>query len=369
MSPDGMVVLRGLGGDDDWKGNAMRLATTLGFATAAVLLFGSGVYAQTPAPAAPAAAVTFTTNANMPSLTDDSKEDHFTVGINDAQVNTTLTLTCQAGRTHLLVLHTNRACGVSGTGAIINPGNGQKIPRAQYVGGYTVQPDGTTDGSTMSINYLSVGKVPASSTQFSGSMNLRPQNTSTGAAALRDEILQKLNTDNTSGAVIDQRVDTVDINQLFIPSAGFPSDVGCTWNGNMVFSYQTNSWFLSLAAACGTKTYTFKGNMPWTKTPNVNAQTQYDLTLTEPSAQSTSDDALFASSTANADLFATVDGISGQIIMKESNYVTTKVDNEDTTTPAQVDASGSFTGTNVPLDTVRSLGVLFGMLSENLFGA
>ncbi len=355
----------------------MRLATTLGFATAAVMLFGGGAYAQAAAapaaapatPAGPAAAVTFTTDASMPSLKDDSKDDHFTVGINDAQVNTTLTLTCQAGRTHLLVLHTNRACGVAGTGDIINPGNGQKIPRAQYVGGYTVQPDGSTDGSTMSINYLSVGKVPASATQFSGSLNLRPQNTSTGAAALRDEILQKLNTDNTSGAVIDQRVDTVDINRLFIPSAGFPSDQGCTWNGNMVFSYQTNSWFLSLTAACGTKTYTFKGNMPWTKTPNVDAQTQYDLTLTEPSAQSTSDDGLFASSTATADLFATVDGISGQIIMKESDYVTTKVDNQDTTTPAQVDASGSFTGTNVPLDTVRSLGVLFGILSENLFGA
>lgn len=340
------------------------------FALATLLLLGGGGAAFADQPAGtPPAAVTFTTSADMPSLTNENKDDHFTVGIADAQVDTTLTLTCQAGHSHLLVLHTNRACGVSGSGAIINPANGQKIPRTQYVGGYTVQPDGSTDGSTLSINYLSVGKVPASATQFSGSMNLRPENTSTGAAALRDAVLKKLNADNSGGAVIDQRVDTVDINHLLIPSAGFPSDQGCTWNGNMVFSYQTNSWFLSLTAGCAGKTYTFKGNMPWTKTAGVDSQTQYDLTLTEPSAQNSSDDALFASGTANADLFATVDGISGQIIMKESNYVTTQVDNQATTTPANVDASGSFKGTNVPLDTVRSLGVLFGLLSENLFGA
>ncbi len=352
----------------------MRLRTTLSLATAA-LLFGSGaVYAQqaapaATAPAAPAAAVTFTTDATMPSLTDNTKDDHFTVGITDPQVATTLTLTCQAGRSSLLVFHVNRACGVSGNGAIINPANGEKLPRTQYIGGYTVQPDGTTDGSTMSVNYLSVGKVPASSIQFSGSLNLKPENTSTGAAAIRDAVLKKINADNTSGAVIDQRVDTVDINNLYIPSAGFPSDQGCTWNGNMVFAYQTNSWFLGLNAACAGKTYVFKGNMPWTKSPGVEQQTQYDLTLTEPSAQQSSDDALFASGNANADLFASVDGISGQIIMKESNYVTTQVDGQDTTTPAQVDASGSLKGSNVPLDTVRSLGVLFGLLSENLFGA
>jgi len=137
----------------------------------------------------------------------------------------------------------------------------------------------------------------------------------------------------------------------------------------MVFAYQTNSWFMDLKGNCNGKDYELKGNMPWTKTPNVDAQTQYDLTLTLPSAAAVSDDALFASTDGNADLFATVDGVSGKIIMKESNYVTTKVDNVDTNTPSQVDASGTLTGTNIPLDTVRSLGVLFGLLSENLFGA
>jgi hypothetical protein len=345
------------------KGALMKL-----IAISAVLLAAAatGAFAQTtPAPAT----VNFTTNAHMPSLKDDTKKDTFTVGLQDAQVITTLNLTCQAGRTKLLVFRQDRACEVSGNGSIINPGNQQKLPRTLYQGGYTVTKDGTTDGSTMSINYLALGKVAASVQQFSGSMNLKPENTSTGAAAIRDAVLKKLNADNTSGGVIDQRVDTVDLNKLYIPGAGFPSDKGCSWNGNMVFAYQTNSWFLDLTASCDGKDYRLKGNMPWTDTPGVQDQTQYDLTLTVPNDKVSSDDALFASDTGNADLFATVDGISGKIIMKQSAYVTTTVDGVEQNNPSQVDASGSFTGTNVPLDTVRSFATLMGLLSENLFGA
>lgn len=335
--------------------------------SALLFLTAGSAFAQT---AVTPATVNFTTNATMPSLKDNTKKDSFVVGLSDAQVVTTLNLTCQAGRTNLLVFRTDRACEVSGNGSIINPANQQKLPRTQYVGGYTVSKDGSTDGSKMSINYLALGKAPPSAAQFSGTMNLKPENTSSGAAAIRDAVLKKINADNTSGAVIDQRVDTVDLSRLFIPSAGFPSDKGCSWSGNMVFAYQTNSWFMDLTATCDGKDYKLKGNMPWTDTPGVQDQTQYDLTLTLPSDKITSDDALFASTDgANSDLFATVDGISGKIIMKQSNYVTTEVDGVEQKNPSQVDASGSLTGTNVPLDTVRSLATLFGLLSENLFGA
>jgi hypothetical protein len=335
--------------------------------SALLFLTAGSAFAQT---AATPATVTFTTNATMPSLKDNTKKDTFVVGLSDAQVVTTLNLTCQAGRTNMLVFRTDRACEVSGNGSIVNPANQQKLPRTQYVGGYTVSKDGSTDGSKMSINYLALGKAPPSSAQFSGTMNLKPENTSSGAAAIRDTVLKKINADNTSGAVIDQRVDTVDLSRLFIPSAGFPSDKGCSWTGNMVFAYQTNSWFMDLTATCDGKDYKLKGNMPWTDTAGVQDQTQYDLTLTLPTDKITSDDALFASTDgANADLFATVDGISGKIIMKQSNYVTTEVDGVEQKNPSQVDASGSLTGTNVPLDTVRSLATLFGLLSENLFGA
>ena len=337
-------------------------------AISAVLLAAAATsaFAQTaPAPAT----VTFTTNANMPSLKDNTKKDTFVVGLSDSQVMTTLTLNCQAGRTSMLVFRQDRACEVSGNGSIVNPSNQQKLPRTQYVGGYTVTKDGSTDGSTMSINYLALGKVPPSVEKFSGTMNLKPENTSTGAAAIRDAVLKKLNADNTSGGVIDQRVDTVDLSKLYIPSAGFPSDKGCSWTGNMVFAYQTNSWFMDLTATCAGKDYKLKGNMPWTDSPGVADQTQYDLTLTVPSDKISSDDALFASDTGNSDLFATVDGISGQIIMKQSAYVKTTVDGVEQTNPSQVDASGSFTGTNIPLDTVRSFATLMGLLAENLFGA
>jgi hypothetical protein len=335
--------------------------------TALVLLSAGAAFAQS---APPPATVNFTTAATMPSLKDNTKDDTFKVGLSDAQVETTLNLVCQAGRSRLFVLHTDRACSVAGNGSIINPSNQQKLQRTQYTGGYTVKPDGSTDGAAMAINYLALGKAPATTTPFSGSMNLKPENTSTGAAAIRDEVLKKINADNTTGAVIDQRVDTVDLSRLFIPSAGFPSDKGCAWSGNMVFAYQTNSWFMDLTATCDGKDLKLKGNMPFTTTPGVQDQTQYDLTLTLPSANMTSDDALFANTSgANADLFATVDGVSGKIIMKQSNYVTTTVDGVQQSNPSQVDASGSLTGTNVPLDTVRSLATLIGLLAENMFGA
>lgn len=314
------------------------------------------------------ATVTFSASATMPSLKDPTKKDTFIVELADAQVNTRLELTCSAGYTTLLIVRSDKACAVAGNGSIINPANQQLLPRTQYAGGYVVKSDGYTDGATLSINYLAVGKVAPSAAAFAGSMTLKPELTSTGAAALRDAVLEKINAGG-SGALIDQRVDTVDLSRLYIPSAGLPSDEGCSWSGNMVFAYQTESWFLSLTASCAGKDYVLKGNMPWTDSPGAENQTQYDLTLTLPAADAMGDEALFATSDANSDLFAAADGITAQIIMKESNRVTIDVDGVPTSTPSQVDASGAFVGTNVPLEVVRSLATLFGLLSSNLFGA
>lgn len=311
--------------------------------------------------------VDFTASATMPSLKDPTRKDVFAVSIGDAQVKTQLELTCSAGYTQFLVVRSDKACAVAGSGSIVNPANQAVLPRTQYSGGYTVNADGYTDGSGMAVNYLALGKVAPSAGAFSGSMNLKPEVTSSGASALKNAIMENLG--SGGGAVIDDRVDTVDLTRLFIPSAGLPSDAGCTWSGNMVFAYQTESWFLDLKADCAGKEYVLKGNMPWTDTPGVDAQTQYDLTLTLPSAAATSDDALFATADANSDLFASADGITAQIIMKESKPVTVDIDGVPTETPSQVDASGQFVGTNVPVEVVRSLATLFGLLSSNLFGA
>jgi hypothetical protein len=333
-------------------------------ASAVLAALPAVAFAQTaPVPAN----VDFTASATMPSLTDPSRQDVFLVNIDDAQVKTQLELTCSAGYTQFLVVRSDKACAVAGSGSIVNPANQQTLPRTQYSGGYTVAADGYTDGSGLAVNYLALGRVAPSAGAFSGSMNLKPEVTSSGAAALTNTILDKLGQEG--GSVIDNRVDTVDLTRLFIPSAGLPSDEGCTWSGNMVFAYQTESWFLDLKANCAGTEYVLKGNMPWTDSPGVDAQTQYDLTLTLPSAESMSDDALFATSDANMDLFAAADGITAQIIMKESKLVTVDIDGVPTQTPAQVDASGQFVGTNVPVEVVRSLATLFGLLSSNLFGA
>lgn len=334
-------------------------------ALAAPLAFTSLALAQAPAPT-----VAFTTIADMPSLKDNNKQDHFTVSLTDAQIKAALVLDCTAGHTELFIMRKDKVCAfqTGSGGSIFNPKTSQWLPRTQFVGAYTVTADGSTDGKAMSINYLAVGTVPPSQTQFGGSLNLKPELTSSGATGLKDLVLKKLQGDSTSP--INAAVDTVDFNRFFVPGAGLPSDKGCTWSGNAIFAYQTYSWFFKVSADCSGKTYELSGNMPFTDSPGVEGQTQYDLVLTLPSAQTTSDDALFADAGGgDGDLFAAADGISGQIIMKNSNMVNVMVDNEQITTPAYVDASGSLTGTNVPLEVVRSFATLMGILPSTFFGA
>ena len=141
------------------------------------------------------------------------------------------------------------------------------------------------------------------------------------------------------------------------------------WNGNFVYSYQTESWFIDVTAKCNGKDYPLKGNMPFTETPNVGNQHQYDLTLTLPAADIGTDDALFAKATGDAELFASADGISGQIIMKESSYVDVETDGQTDKVASEIDASGTLSGQNVQLEAVRSLSTLIGVLSRTFFGA
>ena len=138
---------------------------------------------------------------------------------------------------------------------------------------------------------------------------------------------------------------------------------------NFVYSYQTESWFIEVTAKCNGKDYPLKGNMPFTLTPNVGNQHQYDLTMTLPSVDVATDDALFTAPEGDADLFASADGISGQIIMKESGFVDVEVDGQTDKLATDIDAAGTLTGQNVPLEAVRSLGTIIGILSRTFFGA
>jgi hypothetical protein len=310
--------------------------------------------------------VTFEMKASMPSLRDPARKDTFAVVLTDKQVSTSLNITCQAGKSGLLT-RTDEACAVAGTGALINPQNAQKLPRAQYAGGWVVKPDGFTEGNTMSVNYLAVGKVAASAGAFGGSMILKPENPSSSGQALKDLILKNIKGKATG--LIDERVDTIQLQSFAIPSAGMPSDKGCTWTGTFAYSYQTESWFIDVMAKCNGKDFPLKGNMPLTKTAGVANQSQYDLTVTLPAADAVGDEALFMTPTADTDLFAAADGISGQIILKESGYVDTKVDDVMTKVASEIDASGTLNGEKVPVEVVRSLGTLIGVLSRTFFGA
>ena len=244
------------------------------------LAASAAVLALLPATAYAAETVNFTMQASMPSLRDAALKDTFTVGLADKQVETTLKITCQAAQGGI-ISGQNESCAVTGNGALINPNNGQKLQRTQYAGGWVVKSDGFTDGATMAVNYLAVGKVPATNGRFAGTLMLKPENPSTAASLLRDTILKKIKV--SESGLIDERVDTVQFNNFTVPSAGLPSDKGCVWNGDMVYSYQTESWFIEITAKCGGKEYPLKGNMPFTSTPNVGNQNQYDLTLTLPS--------------------------------------------------------------------------------------
>lgn len=329
-------------------------------AAASFVLLTSGAYAQDAA-----TNVEFKMTANMLSLKDPEKKDAFGIKLADKQVQTQFDLVCQAGRTKLFVMKTNRGCQISGNGVLLAP-NGSKVNRTQYLGGLMVEGDGTTDATALKVNYLAAGKAPAASSNFNGSLNLKPELTSSGAQGLVDRVLTKVQ--NADGGLIDKRVDTIDLNRFTTASAGLASDKGCSWNGNMVYAYQTESWYIDVTGNCDGKEYKLKGNMPYKADAAKDGESQYTLTLTLPGADAVGDDALFASAADDSDLFASVDGISGTINMKESNKVTVKVDGADEELASTLDATGTFTGTNVPLPVVRSFVTVLAVNASGIFG-
>jgi len=342
--------------------------TPTALAATLFVLFAAPGLARAEAPAT----VTFGGEANMPSLKDPKQHDKFNIVVSDTQVVTSFNVQCRAGTSALGgLVKANEECAVTGNGSIINPNNAdQKFPRAQYTGGFVVQPDGATDMSKVLVNYLPVGKVPASSSTLTGVIKLKPENPSPTAGLLKELVLKNLRSQaGDTGSMLDTRVDTVEIPDLFLPSAGFTSDQGCNWRGSMAFAYQSESWFMDLTATCGGKSFAMKGNMPWVDAPGAKDRTQYNLVLTLPSSEAASDAAMFATPTGDTDMFASANGISGTINMDESMYVDTMVDGKTEHLPMRSKLSGSITGHGVPLDTVRSFANLIAILSRTFFGA
>lgn len=312
--------------------------------------------------------VQYTMAATLDSLRDPARKDRFEAGITDAKMVTNLALECVAGRSKWMLIKSDEQCSVSGTGSVIAP-SGTQLPRTQYLGGFKVASDGYTAGETLQLNYLAVGQVPASSASFAGSMLMKPENPSVGAGQMRDIILAKVKASAgvSSTDVIDDRIDSVEFSRLFVPSAGLPTDKGCTWSGDMIYAYQTESWSMRLIANCNGTEYKLSGNMPWVDKSDEEAA--YNLNLVLPNNTVTSDDALFASPGGDADLFAAVDGIAATLEIKKGSPITVQVDGEPEDLNSSYEVSGSFVGTNVPLDVVRSFAIVFTALSRTFFGA
>jgi len=81
----------------------------------------------------------------------------------------------QAGQTKAFVLRTDEACSVSGTGSIINPAIQVKSFRVSVCRWLHGQGGRLTEGRNLTVNYLAVGKVPASAESFGGTMTLKPK--------------------------------------------------------------------------------------------------------------------------------------------------------------------------------------------------
>lgn len=314
--------------------------------------------------------VTFTGEVEQTSLKDPEKRDHFDIVLGAAEIKTSLNLECQSGASSWGgLVRKDEACSVTGYGDISK--NGKSGRRVEYSGGFVIKTDGTTEGETLMANYLAMGKVPASQNNFSGYMMMKPENPSKGAMELLE--IGKKKVGAGSGGLVDERIDSVELKGFYIPSAGIPNDKGCSWSGDMVFFYQTESWVINLKASCVLRkdgqdmatVYDFKGNMPWVK--SGEAQTRYDLNLTMGDNAGDADaDALFAAG--DDDLFASVDGIMGSIVMNESNYVPVMVEGVEEMLPVNISITGELVGTNVPVETTRSLGTLLAIMSRTMFG-
>lgn len=317
-------------------------------------------------------AVNVKLSAQMPSLTDASKRDTFKVTLSDAEVVSNINLECQAGRKAAYVVNIPRGCGWKGRGVVINKSSGQQLPRTAFRGSYTAEKSGTADLSMMQIDYAPIGALQASADRMRGNMVIKPDLKAGIKSQARDKFLAYM---GSQGKLSDDRTDIIQFNQVYVPSAGFTSDKGCTWTGEMVWTYQTETWIADLTAACpnhaGQVTeYKLKGNIPWlSEVANQPGKEQLEFNLASPNAGSVtvSDDAMFASG--DDAMFGTKSpGIGGSIVLTPGPMVKTVVEGVEDQIAGSYEGTGTLTGTNIPLNVVRSFGTLITINMSGILG-
>lgn len=307
--------------------------------------------------------VTFTLQAQQPSLFDSDRQDVFRSTIDDRSGTTVFDVTCSAGASAWLGLsRIDEACSVSGNGIIKNPNNpSQTLPRLNYQGGFTIEADadGYTNMSTILANYLRAGSAAAENKTFDGNVVMMPENPSASALALSARLLENLQetATGTEAVEFDTAIDSIRFEGLTVPHVGLANTASCSWTGDAIFAYANNAWQMEFDVKCGDQTFRLEGNMPLVDAPAGSDHMQeYNLNLVLPGAGG-------GDPFAAADPFATVDGLTGVLRISNSGRST-----EDGVYES-VKVEGELVGQGLPLELVRSYAQILGVFARTFFGA
>ena len=316
--------------------------------------------------------VSFDMDASQLSLRDNGLNDTFKIGITSPDFALAkFEVECSAGSSGAWFTfgfaRTDETCKVSGNASIVNPNNGQEIPRMQYAGGYKViaEQDGFADMRTIAANYIAVGSAPAQNGTFGGSAMLMPENPSKSASELLEKVVSHAKESATGADAIDisTEMDSIRLDSFVVPNAGGRGTVDCTWTGDMLYAYANDAWQMNLTANCGGDIYQLEGNMPWIDVEDKDHNAEYVLNLMM--AGKGGNDPFAA-----ADPFAEVEGIVGTINMTQSGLVEVQIsENETDDLPTKIVANATFTGNGVPVDLTYSFAQIIALYSRTFFGA
>jgi len=300
--------------------------------------------------------------ASQPSLFDSDQRDTFAGTIDDRSGTTSFEVVCSAGASAWLGLsRIDEACSVSGNGLIKNPNNpAQTLPRIAYSGGFTIQAgeDGYTDASTIAANYLRAGAAGAANETFGGHLVMMPENPSASARALGARLIENLREASTGTEAVEfsTEIDSIRFEDFTIPHVGQQASESCSWTGDAIFAYANNSWQVELDVQCGDDSYRLEGNMPLVDAAAGSThQQEYVINLVLPGEGG-------GDPFAAADPFASIDGITGTLMMTNSGRQQDGV-------YENVSVEGKLLGTGLPLEVVRGWGEIMTIFARTFFGA